>query len=471
VKLSRQVRKWISGSTPVDAQTSPRRQTRSFQASHLIVRLFYAVLLFHLIQLYDDWFRWAGIGEWDPLWPLYWAREIGPSQSYQWLVILFTVGAVSATLAPGVRLARTLAFSGVFFLGAFVNSFGKVGHSWHAWVYVSFVLILSWRIYGYFLIGRGDPSNAILIGSGDEMKELLEEVNNNPIYNIKFISSVDLNRADEKGFWDEIVDRIYSENVSIVAIDLANENVDPVLPHLYNLIFSKISFIDMHKIYEDIFDKVPLSLLKYNWFLENISTQPRTTYDALKRIMDIVISFPIILVSLIFYPFVCLAIKLEDGGPIFISQERVGKFGKTIHIHKFRSMEKNDLNLGSTDHIKNKVTRVGQILRRTRIDELPQLWGVLSGNLSLIGPRPELPAGVARYTEEIPYYNIRHLIKPGLSGWAQIYHAEHPHHGLAILETKKKLSYDLYYIKNRSFLLDVKIALRTLKILASFVGR
>lgn len=339
------------------------------------------------------------------------------------------------------------------------------------YLFVSLVLILSWRIYGYFLIGRGHPSNAIIIGSGEEMKELLEEVNNNPIYNMRFILSVDLNRADEKGFWDEIVSSIYSEEVSIVAIDLANKNVEPVLPHLYNLIFSKISFIDMHKIYEDIFDRVPLSLVRYNWFLENISTQQRTTYDVLKRIMDIIISLPAFLISLLFYPFVWLAIKLEDGGPIFISQERVGKFGRTIHIFKFRSMERNDLNLGSIDHAQNKITKVGKILRRTRVDELPQLWSVLKGGLSLIGPRPELPAGVARYTEEIPYYNIRHLIKPGLSGWAQIYHEAHPHHGVDVSETAKKLSYDLYYIKNRSFLLDIKIALRTLKTLASIVGR
>ncbi|MFZ2484879.1 MAG: exopolysaccharide biosynthesis polyprenyl glycosylphosphotransferase [Minisyncoccia bacterium] len=339
------------------------------------------------------------------------------------------------------------------------------------YLFISFVLILSWRIYGYFIIGRSRPSNAILIGSGEEMKELLEEVNNNPIYNIKFVSSVDLNRADEKGFWNEIVAYVYSEDVSVIAIDLANKNVEPVLPHLYNLIFSKISFIDMHKIYEDIFDRVPLSLLKYNWFLENISTQPRGTYDTLKRIMDIIISLPLVTVSLLLYPVVWLSIKLDDGGPLFISQERVGKSSRIIHLMKFRSMERNDLNLGGDTHNENKVTRVGKLLRDTRIDELPQLWSVLKGDLSLIGPRPELPTGVAHYTEEIPYYNVRHLIKPGLSGWAQIYHDRHPHHSLDTTETKNKFSYDLYYIKNRSFLLDLKIALRTLKTLASIAGR
>ncbi|MDP2655898.1 MAG: exopolysaccharide biosynthesis polyprenyl glycosylphosphotransferase [bacterium] len=338
------------------------------------------------------------------------------------------------------------------------------------YLFISFIIILAWRMYGYFVIGRGHPNNAVLIGSGDEMKELLEEVNNNPIYNIKFVSSIDLNRADEQGFWNEIVSHIYSEDVSIIAIDLANKNIEPVLPHLYNMIFSKISFIDMHKIYEDIFDRVPLSLLKYNWFLENISTSPRAGYDALKRIMDFSIALVLFVVSLVLYPFIMLAIKLDDGGKIFSFQKRVGENNKLINIMKFRTMTiANDE--GKWDEQKNEVTKVGKFLRRTRLDELPQLWNVLMGDISLIGPRPEFPDAVKHYSEELSYYNVRHLIKPGLSGWAQIYHDAHPHHSVDTLETKNKLSYDLYYIKNRSFLLDLKIALRTLKTLASIAGR
>jgi lipopolysaccharide/colanic/teichoic acid biosynthesis glycosyltransferase len=339
------------------------------------------------------------------------------------------------------------------------------------YLFVSFAIILVWRIYGYPIVGQRHVVNAILIGSGHEVKELLEEVNNNSVYNIKFISSIDLSRSDEKGFWEEIIDHVYAENVSVIAIDLANKNVEPVLPHLYNLIFSKISFIDMHKIYEDIFDRVPLTLLKYNWFLENISTQPRGVYDTLKRVMDIAISLPLVVVYGMALPCVWLAIKWDDGGSLFISQERVGKLGKVIHLSKFRSMERNDSDLGSVAHAENNVTRVGKFLRDTRLDELPQIWSVLKGDLSLIGPRPELPSGVAHYTKEISYYNIRHLIKPGLSGWAQIYQERHPHHKVDTFETANKLSYDLYYIKNRSFLLDIKIALRTLQTLVSIAGR
>lgn len=339
-------------------------------------------------------------------------------------------------------------------------------------LFVSFFAVLSWRMYGYFFIGANKKDQALLIGSGEEMKELYQEVNQNPLYNLNFISTIDLNKIESDSFWDEIVSRVYAENVSIVAIDLANERVSPVLPHLYNLIFSRVRFIDMHKIYEDIFRRVPLSLLKYNWFIENISNSPRVTYDALKRIMDIILSVILFVATLPFDIFAFIAIKLEDGGPGFIVQERMGKNNKIIKIIKFRTMTTNDKGIYTEETAKmNKVTKVGNFLRVSRIDEFPQFWNVLVGDLSLVGPRPELPALVTLYKKEIPYYNIRHLIKPGLSGWAQIYHENHPHHGEAVDATKEKLSYDLYYIKNRSFLLDLKIALQTIRALLSRAGK
>ncbi len=337
---------------------------------------------------------------------------------------------------------------------------------------MTFLIILLWRMYGYSFIKTREPEKAVLIGSGDEMKELLDEVNGNPLHNIRFITSVDLARSDLDGFWDEIVSQIYSENVSVVAIDLMHARVGPVLPHLYNLIFSRVRFVDMHKIYEDIFDRVPLSLLRYNWFIENISTQPQTIYDGMKRLMDICIALILAVLSLVVYPFVYLAIKLDDGGEFMSRQKRVGQNNKPITLLKFRTMTlaNDEAAWARGEKVENKVTKVGAFLRKTRLDEVPQLWNVLKGDISLIGPRPEFPDPVKHYTEEIPYYNIRHIIKPGLSGWAQIY-GEHPHHGTDVNMTKNKLSYDLYYIKNRSFPLDLKIALRTIKTLLSAAGK
>jgi exopolysaccharide biosynthesis polyprenyl glycosylphosphotransferase len=326
---------------------------------------------------------------------------------------------------------------------------------------ISFGFILLWRIYGDRILHPLVKQKGIIVGSGEEMKELLEEVNNNPKYGLQFIFSIDLDRASGVDFQEEILNRVYSEEVQIIAIDLKNEKVEPILPHLYNLIFSRVKFIDMYKIYEDIFDRIPLSLVRYNWFLENISTESRTAYDFLKRIMDVVLSSLAGIIALIILPFAAFLIKLDDKGSIFFEQERVGKNNKIIKVKKFRTMKED----GSKE-----ITKIGKFLRAVRIDELPQLWSVFNGDMSMIGPRPEIPKLVKNYEEEIPYYDIRHLIKPGLSGWAQLYHTDPPKIVADAEKTRRKLSYDLYYIKNRSFMLDLKIALKTIKALLSRSG-
>ena len=225
----------------------------------------------------------------------------------------------------------------------------------------------------------------------------------------------------------------------------------------------------MYQAYEDIFIRVPAPLINYSWFLENISSSSKITYDILKRLMDIIVSLFLGILTLIILPFVVLAIKIDDNGPVFFSHGRVGKNNKEIRVVKFRSMEV---------HIENpkdkmyspKITRVGAFLRKTRLDELPQLWNVLKGDLSLIGPRPEVPKLVEMYKKEIDFYNIRHIIKPGLSGWAQLYQKEPPRLIAGYNETKAKLSYDLYYIKNRSFILDLEIGIKTVRTLFSHNG-
>ena len=125
---------------------------------------------------------------------------------------------------------------------------------------------------------------------------------------------------------------------------------------------------------------------------------------------------------------------------------------------------------GDTEHSEVEITRIGRWLRKSRIDELPQLWSVFKGDMSMIGPRPEIPSLVKHYEDEISYYNVRHLIKPGLSGWAQLYHNDPPKINADSEKTRRKLSYDLYYIKNRSLMLDLKIALKTIKALLSRSG-
>jgi exopolysaccharide biosynthesis polyprenyl glycosylphosphotransferase len=327
----------------------------------------------------------------------------------------------------------------------------------------SFGLVLLWRTRVAALFGFRKKQKTILIGEGSEMRELYAEVNHNPRYGLTFVSSIDLDKIDVLDFEEDFLRTVYEDEVSSIVVDLKNKKIESFLPRLYNLIFHQVHFIDMHNVYEDIFDRVPLSILRYSWFLENISARSHLSYDILKRAMDVSISLPLGVLSLIFYPFVYFAVKIDDGGDIFIEQERIGKGGRNIKIYKFRTM-------ASGEGGEQKVTRAGNILRKTRIDELPQLWNVIKGDLSLIGPRPELPHFVKLYQKEIPYYNVRHLLTPGLSGWAQIHMEKPPKFKVGYDETKTKLSYDLYYIKNRSFMLDVKIALLTIRTLLSRSG-
>ncbi len=332
---------------------------------------------------------------------------------------------------------------------------------------VSFLLIIVWRIVLVPRFGVRNSENAILLGTGPEMHELKEEINSNERYNLNFVSSIDLNQLDGIAFQEDVIEKVYSEGVTSIVIDLRHEKAGAILPSLYNLIFSNVRFLDMHKVYEEVFDRIPLSLVGYNWFLENISFSPHIMYDTLKRAMDVGIASVLGIFSLVLYPFVMLAIKLEDNGPIFIVQDRIGEGNRIIKLWKFRSMRGSDAGKWVTDG-DHRVTRIGRILRNTRIDELPQLWNIVRGDISLIGPRPDIVSLGNKLEKELPYYIVRNLIKPGLSGWAQIKQDIAPQ---SLEETRERLAYDLYYLKNRSFILDLTIALKTVKTLLSRTGK
>ncbi|MDE1975325.1 MAG: sugar transferase [Patescibacteria group bacterium] len=337
---------------------------------------------------------------------------------------------------------------------------------------VSTAAMYIWRLAVLPVISSQRKQPAILIGKGGDIDDLRNELDTNSSYGLFFKEVIAPN-----GSSDDLVSELEkaasgSEPVVVVA-DFHDKTVESIMPRLYKLIFSGVQVIDASKLYETVFGRIPMSMLGEKWFVENSAEAfgSRTVYDFLKRTMDIVIAGTIGLISLIIYPFVVLAIKAEDGGSVFVTQMRVGKNGRTIRVRKFRSMTSDDNGAyGRDGKTRNVVTKVGRFIRLTRIDELPQLWSVVNGDQSLIGPRPELPALVEVYSKQIPYYDSRHLIKPGLSGWAQIYHRAHPHHAVAIDDTRDKLSYDLFYVKNRSLMLDVSIALQTARAVVSRQG-
>ena len=337
------------------------------------------------------------------------------------------------------------------------------------YLFVSSILLFFWRRYRMRFGQRGEREPAAIIGRGEEMERIFREINHNPRYRISFVLRVDPDSFSASEAQD-FLSRISDLRVRLIVLDVHSPSVGNLIPHFSSVLFSGVQFLDMHKVYEDMFDQIPLSLVKHHWFLERVSSvSARFTYDFLKRVMDILAACILGFLSLVFYPFVFALIKVDDGGPLFVFQERVGQSNRLMRTIKFRTMSRDDRGLPELQE-GNKVTRVGAILRRTRIDELPQLWNVLLGDMSLIGPRPELPALVRVYEREVPYYRARHLIKPGLSGWAQLYHKSPPKVHANPDETAIKLAYDLYYLKNRSFWLDVKIALKTVKVLLSRSG-
>jgi lipopolysaccharide/colanic/teichoic acid biosynthesis glycosyltransferase len=262
------------------------------------------------------------------------------------------------------------------------------------------------------------------------------------------------------------------DDISLADIIIISEQAkkNPEFVHsLYEMILLGKTVSDFDKFYESIIGKIPVYLIEKVWFLENLAEIDKKVFEKFKRVIDIILSIVLFVPLIMLYPFVAILIKISSKGPVFYRQKRVGKNSEIFEIIKFRSMIMNAETNGAQWASKNdgRATWIGNILRKTRIDELPQVWNVLKGDLSFVGPRPERPEFVRQLTEQIPHYSMRHLVKPGLSGWAQI---NFPY-GASVEDATEKMQYDLYYIKNRSFLLEVSIILKTITVILSRQGR
>ncbi len=330
---------------------------------------------------------------------------------------------------------------------------------------VSLALILVWRLALFPRITRPVArERAALIGAGREMHELAEEVNGNSHYHLSFVltATADEMKADFEGF----TKRLKDERVALLVIDAERDTIRPLLPNLYELAFVRPGYpvLDFHEVYEEVFDRVPLSLLEYDWFLKNLSGTEESFYLASKRLIDIAGGLLMGLVTVLVTPVLWILMRLEGPGPVFITQERIGQYGARVRAYKFRSMRFSDEGKWKGEG-ENKVTKLGTLLRLTSLDEFPQFINILKGEVSLIGPRNDIRALGDRLGEAIPYYNMRYIVKPGITGWAQINQKYEPGNisPQSIEETKVRLAYDFYYIKNRSLALDIVIALKTVK--------
>src|SRR3989344_4820320 len=326
---------------------------------------------------------------------------------------------------------------------------------------VSSAFIVAWRVSVYPRLRGGKKLKGVLIAAGADARALADEIRSDVRYPFAFEYVVDTSETPSHEVIQHACRVAEEDDIAFVVVDMTDSALHSALPILYDAAFHKRRFvmINLMDLYQEVFDRVPLSLVRYEWVLENSSMSP--AYDILKRVIDILAASVGGILSLIFYPFIILAIKMDDGGEVFITQERVGRFQNPIHVLKFRSMTGNDSGNYTNGKSKLTVTRVGKILRVLRLDEIPQLWNVLKGDLSMVGPRPEFPSIAEHYNASIPYYNARYLVSPDLTGWAQVLHDRHPHHDTDVSATKEKLSYALYYFFRRSLLLDLYIILQT----------
>lgn len=329
------------------------------------------------------------------------------------------------------------------------------------YVIISSALMSLWRHYAFSIVLRYKKQKSIIIGSGNTFKKLVDELTRNPHTGITLISIIDVDTYD----MSKILDVLQTTKPNSVIIDMRDERIKPYFGHFYSEVFDGSAVLDIVDVYEDVFDMVPLELINQEWVFRYVSVSHR--YNGFKRFLDLLISVPAYAFSLIFYPFIYIAIKLEDKGPIFFIHNRVGKHGKLIPIYKFRTMENKPTNEKNET---KKISKIGGFLRKTRLDEIPQLLNVIRGDVSLIGPRPEAPSLVDEYANNIPFYNIRHVVRPGLSGWAQVQQHEAPKFGVDVKQTSTKLAYDLYYLEHSSLMLDVAIILKTFKVLLSKSG-
>lgn len=316
------------------------------------------------------------------------------------------------------------------------------------------VLLFIWRVIFFTLFASRFLTKLAIAGLKPKTQELAEEIKSRPYLGYKLVDlEMDKNLPGQ----------IKEKNIDAILIppDLIFDS--ELIKNLYQCLPTGVKFLDWTRAYEIITEKVPVSFVNHIWFLENLGDGQNFLYSRLKGVLDIIFSGVILVVTCPLWLLIAALIKLEDGGPVIYNQERIGKNGKPFLLLKFRSMNPEAEKTTGPLWAKAKddrTTGIGRFLRELHLDELPQMINVIKGEISMVGPRPERPEFVQQLEKEIPHYQLRHIIKPGFTGWAQIKFR----YGRSIMDSQEKFQYDLYYLKNRSFFLDLGILLKTFQL-------
>jgi sugar transferase (PEP-CTERM system associated) len=396
------------------------------------------------------------------------------------LLVLASVGLYSTDLPEGMKgmqiripiafLASLGIMSLVFYLfPSLYLGRGAFGLAWgiaFLGVLVLRLLIFRWARLGVF------ERRVLVLGTGTRAVNVDVLVNSSPgSANLNIVGFLPLMATQHHVQPSRIlppeqsvVDAVhkYAVNEIIVAVRDRRGGALP-MEELLECKLAGVKVTELSNFFERERGQLRLDSLNTSWLIFGEGFRQDNVRETVKRAFDITVSFILLVVALPFMALTALAILLEDGGPVLYRQERVGQGGSSFNIFKFRSMRKDAERDGkprwATTH-DDRTTQVGRMIRQLRVDELPQIFNVLRGEMSFVGPRPERPFFVKELSEEIPYYNARHSVKPGITGWAQV---RYPY-GASLEDSIEKLQYDLYYVKNHTLFLDIMILLETVQV-------
>ncbi|MCX6780277.1 MAG: exopolysaccharide biosynthesis polyprenyl glycosylphosphotransferase [Candidatus Magasanikbacteria bacterium] len=337
-----------------------------------------------------------------------------------------------------------------------------------------FGLIAIWRyFYNRFISVNILKTRVAFIGYSPEVKQLIEIITSRPQIGYE-VAGIINTFPNDTGTKTVALLKDLEGKPDLIVLGFNYEKDEALTRELYKNIFKQTSIIELADFYETIFRRLPPFTFSEIWFITKLQEQSKKIYDRFRMLTDYVAAIIIAIFFIITFPFVALAIKLNSRGPVFFRQARVGRNGTIFYIYKYRTMKALNTD-GSAEtngpqyasEKDNRITGVGKFLRATRLDEIPQFINIFRNEMGLIGPRPERPEFVEKLTELMPFYPLRHLIKPGCTGWAQL---QRGYYG-TLDENLGKLEYDLFYIKNRGPALDIAIILKTFSIIISMIGR
>ena len=340
--------------------------------------------------------------------------------------------------------------------------------------------IIGWRIlYSYLLEQSMFNQNVLIIGAGWAGKIVLQEINRSKKSGLNVVGFVDDDPLKKGKFVENVpilgdrytLNNIVSQNhVTTVVVAITHEMHADLIKALINCSWNGIDVVDMPTTYEQLTGKIPFKHINNMWMLHIAIGKPKLYSRLIKPILEAIIALILFVLLIPVMVVIAIVIKYDSRGRVFYTQERIGKDGKKFTIIKFRTMVENAESLTGAVYAADndpRITKIGRFLRKWRLDEIPQLLNVIKGDMGLVGPRPEREVFIREFEEKIPFYTQRLLVRPGLTGWAQI---KYPY-ASSVEQTEEKLQYDLYYIKNMSFILDFVVFLKTIRVVLFGKGK